>query len=256
MWAMGDYGAVAERLASAGETAVEAAAIGSEDDVLDVACGTGNATIPAAERGASVTGLDLTPELLEGARAAAAEAGVEIDWVEGDAEALPFEDESFDAVISVFGVMFAPDQRQAAAEIARALRPGGRMAVCSWTPEGAIGGFFRTVGSHMPAPPEGFQPPSLWGTEEHVRGLFANTGIEMEFERAAVEFRFASPEETMAEYETKFGPVVAAKAALEPEEKWDALREDMLVMYARINTSDGDDLAFLAEYLVAKGSKA
>ena len=151
-----------------------------DDLVLDVACGNGNATIPAAKTGATTTGLDLTPELLEAGREAAAEAGVEIDWVEGDAQDMPFDDASFDVVTSVFGCMFAPDQRRAAAEIARVLRPGGRMVVCAWTPEGNMGKMFMTVAAHRPPPPEGFQPPVLWGNEEHVRELFDGTGVNPE----------------------------------------------------------------------------
>ncbi len=190
---------------------VEAGEIGSGDKVLDVACGAGNATIPAAQTGAEVTGLDLTPRLLEQGRAAAAEAGVEIDWVEGDAERLPFEDESFDAVISVFGCMFAPDHRAAAAELARVLKPGGRLAVAAWTPEGTIGKFFTMMAGHMPPPPEGFQPPILWGTEDHARELFEGTGVELDFERANVQFEADSPEEFLAEYERKLPPIVAAR---------------------------------------------
>src|SRR5262245_27745193 len=165
MWAMGDYAAVAERIAKAGTDAVEAAGIAEGDTVLDVACGSGNATIPAAQTGAEVTGLDLTPELLEAGKANAAEAGVEIDWIEGDAEQLPFDDASFDVVISVFGCMFAPDHARAASEIARVLKPGGRLGICAWTPEGNVGKMFMTTASHMPPPPAGFQPPLLWGSE-------------------------------------------------------------------------------------------
>ncbi|CAN5485177.1 class I SAM-dependent methyltransferase [soil metagenome] len=256
MWALGDFGSVAEKIVASGRKAVEAAAIGAGDEVLDVACGTGNATIPAAQAGAAVNGLDLTQELLERGRANAAEAGVEVEWVEGDAEALPFADESFDAVISVFGVMFAPDHRKAAGEVARVLRPGGRIAICSWAPDGGIGDFFRTIAGHLPPPPEGFQPPPLWGTAEHVGSLFEGTGIELEFEPAAVEFEFESPEAMMSHYEERFGPVMKAKTALEAEGKWEPLREDLLTLFADFDTSDGPELRFPGEYLVAKGKKA
>ncbi len=162
LWGSGDYPAIATMIEGVGRLAVERGGVSAEDKVLDVACGAGNATIPAAQRGAEVTGLDLTPKLLEAGRAAAADAGVEIDWIEGDAEDLPFGEESFDVVLSVFGCMFAPDHRAAAREIARVLRPGGGIAICSWTPEGATGRFFETLGGRMPPPPEGFQPPVLW----------------------------------------------------------------------------------------------
>lgn len=256
MWAGGEYDDVARRIAGAGSTAVTAAGVESGEKVLDVACGTGNATIPAAQTGAEVTGLDLTPRLLEQGRDAAAKAGVEIEWVEGDAEQLPFEDASFDVVLSVFGCMFAPDHRATAAEIARVLEPGGRMAVCAWTPEGAIGRFFITVAGHMPAPPEGFQPPVLWGVEDHVTELFGGTGVELEFERAEVAFEFSSMDEAMEEATTKLPPLVAAKAALESQGRWEALRDDLLKLYSGLDTAEGDELRYAAEYLVVKGSKS
>ena len=256
MWAMGDYPAIADKIASAGVKAVDAAVISEGDRVLDVACGSGNATIPAALTGANVTGLDLTPELLEAGRTNAARAGVEIDWVEGDAEQLPFDDESFDAVISVFGCMFAPDQRRTAMELARVLKPGGRMAVCAWTPGGNVGQFFITVVKHMPPPPEGFQPPILWGTEDHDRELFADTGVELEFEYAAVNFVDDSAQDFLAEYELKLPPVVAAKAALEPEGKWRALRDELEALYESQNEADDGTYRAPGQYLVIKGRKA
>jgi SAM-dependent methyltransferase len=255
MWARGDYPEISRMIADVGRTAVEAADVGEGDTVLDVACGAGNATIPAAATGARVTGLDLTPELLEAGRAAAAEAGVEIDWVEGDAEALPFEDGSFDVVLSVFGCMFAPDQRRTAAEIARVLRPGGRLAICAWTPEGNIGRFFILVASHLPPPPEGFQPPVLWGVEDHVRELFEGTGVELELERASVPFVYESIEAAMEENATKLPPLVTARAALEPEGRWEPLERELREMYEEMNTTGGAGVEYPCEYLVAKGRK-
>jgi SAM-dependent methyltransferase len=255
MWGVGDYASVAHRLGTAGRKAVEAAAIGTGDRVLDVACGTGNATIPAAQAGAEATGLDLTPSLLEAGRAEAKEAGVEIEWVEGDAEQLPFEDGSFDAVISVFGCMFAPDQSRTAAEIARVLKPGGRIGICSWTPEGNVGKMFTGVAGHMPPPPEGFQPPLLWGTPEHVTSLFEPTGVKPEFERDEVVFEAASAEEFLAEYREKLPPLVAARAALEPEGKFDALYADLLKLYEEADVGEDGSYRQPAEYLVAKGTK-
>jgi ubiquinone/menaquinone biosynthesis C-methylase UbiE len=256
LWGAGDYPSIAELIADAGLKAVEAAAVSGEDKVLDVACGAGNATIPAAKTGAEVTGLDLTPRLLEVGKANAAEAGVEIEWVEGDAEQLPFEDGSFDAVMSVFGCMFAPDHKAAAAEIARVLKPGGRMAVCAWTPDGNVGRFFAVTASHMPPPPEGFQPPVLWGSEEHVRELFEGTGVEPSFEQTSLEFAFESPDAILEEYSTKLGPLIAAKAALEPEGKWEPLANELLALYEEANTSDQGDLRFPGEYLVTTGTKS
>jgi SAM-dependent methyltransferase len=256
MWAMGDYPTIVERIATAGVKAVEAGEVAEGDAVLDVACGTGNATIPAARTGSKVTGLDLTPELLDAGRAAAAEQGVEIEWIEGDAEQLPFDDESFDVVLSVFGCMFAPDHRRTAQEMARVLRSGGRIAVCAWTPEGNVGRFFATTASHMPPPPEGFQPPTLWGTEDHVRELFDGTGAELRFERAEVDFVADSSEEFLAEYEQKLPPMVAAKTLLEPQGKWDALRSELLALYDETNDATDGTYRSPGEYLVTIGKKS
>jgi SAM-dependent methyltransferase len=253
---VGDFGRIAHMIARSGGAAVEAARVGGGDRVLDVACGTGNAAIPAAQAGADVVGLDLSPVLLEQAGELATQTGVDIEWVEGDAEQLPFDDESFDVVLSVFGSMFAPDHKKAAQEIARVMKPGGRMAVCSWTPEGATGRFFTLVGQHTPPPPEGFQPPVLWGTEDHVRELFEGTGVELAFDRDAVDFHGDSIEEFVTLLETSLPPLVAAKAALEAEGKWQALRDDIVKLDEEINQADDGSLRYSAEFLVAKATKA
>ncbi len=176
MWTVGDFAKVATRTVPAAEAIVERLGIGAGERVLDVATGTGNGALVAAGRGARVSGLDLTPKLLGIAAERAAAAGAEIDFVEGDAEALPYDDDSFDAVISMFGVMFAPNQQQAADELVRVCRPGGRIGVAAWTPAGSVGQLFMLLAQHLPPPPEGFQPPILWGLEDHVRGLFAASG--------------------------------------------------------------------------------
>ena len=173
MWASGDYPSMVETfLLPLGPRLVEACAIAPGMDVLDVAAGTGNASIPAARAGATVTACDLTPELLEAGRRRAAADGVELDWVEADAEHLPFEDESFDVVMSSIGAMFAPHHQAVADELIRVCRPGGTVGLLSWTPEGMIGALFRTMGPFAPPPPPGAQPPPLWGSEEHLRELF------------------------------------------------------------------------------------
>jgi SAM-dependent methyltransferase len=257
MWGSGDYAAISDLIAEMGTTTVDRVELREGEEALDVGCGDGNATIPAARTGARVTGLDLTPSLLEAGRAAAAEAGVQIEWVEGDAEQLPFDDTSFDVVISTVGSMFAPDHRAAAREIARVLRPGGRLGIASWAPDGGIGDFFKTVTGHLPPPPDGFQPPVLWGTEAHLRNLFEGTGVELEFEEHAVRFRFESAEAATSEYEQKFGPVVTAKATLEPEGRWEALRSDLIGLFTRLDDSSGDEgISFPGEYLLALGRKA
>jgi ubiquinone/menaquinone biosynthesis C-methylase UbiE len=253
LWSSGDYPSAMHVIASVGPRVVEAAGVTGSDVVLDVACGSGNATIPAAETGATTTGLDITPELLEAGRKAASHAGVEIEWIEGDAQDLPFEDASFDVVMSVFGCMFAPDHRKTAAELVRVLKPGGRMVVAAWRPEGNVGRMFGTIASHMPPPPEGFQPPPLWGKEDHVREMFDGTGIELELEPTTVDFTADSPEAYLEEMERDLPPIAMARANLEPG-KWDALRSDLQTLYTETNESD---TAFSApqEYVLIRGAK-
>ena len=255
LWSSGDYASAMHVIASVGPRAVEAARVGDGDVVLDVACGNGNATIPAAKTGAKVTGIDLTPALLEAGMAAAKEAGVEIEWIEGDAQDLPFEDGSFDVVTSVFGCMFAPDQRKAAAEIARVLRPGGRMVVCAWTPEGNMGGMFMTIARHRPPPPEGFQPPIRWGNEDHVRGLFEGSDVELKIERASIDFTADSLEDYFEAVARDLPPIAASKAVLEPEGKWEPLEADLMDLHRSLNTASEGWLA-TSEYLVISGAKA
>lgn len=256
LWSGGDYAVIGERIASASDEALKAVGSGEGTTLLDVACGTGSGAIPAALAGAKVTGLDITPRLLDIARERAAEAGAEIEFVEGDAQDLPFEDASFDAVISIFGSMFAPDHAKAAAELARVLKPGGKLAVGAWTPDGSFGQMFKLSASHMPPPPEGFQPPILWGTEDHVSELFEGTGVDLDFRHHHVRIEYPSLDEGMKENEETVPPVVAARKVLEPEGKWDALRADLAEMYSKFNDSGGDALTFDGEYLLSVGTKA
>jgi SAM-dependent methyltransferase len=172
MWASGNYAAVAARIVSMAEHLAEAADLRPGDRVLDVATGSGNAALAAARYGAEVTGVDYVPELLERARARAAAEGLEITFAEGDAEDLAFPDASFDAVLSALGVMFAPDQERAAAELVRVCRPGGTIGLVNWTPAGFIGQLLKTVTRHVP-PPAGVRPPSQWGTEERCASCSA-----------------------------------------------------------------------------------
>lgn len=249
VWEKGDFGAVAPMGWDVGEVVVGHVGVKRGERVVDVACGTGNAAIRAAQRGGTVTGLDIVPALLDQGRALAAEAGVKVEFVEGDAEDLPFEDASFDVVLSTFGCMFVPDHKRAASEIARVLRPDGRIGIASWTPEGLTGQFNRIAASYMPAPPEGFQPPILWGSEGHARELFAGTGLDLQFAREETKnMAFDSAEEGVSLMETKFGPVVTAKQALELEGKWEALRADMVAFFDE-HREDG------VEYLVIAGTK-
>jgi SAM-dependent methyltransferase len=255
LWSAGDYASAMHVIETVGPRVVEAAGVSGDDAVLDVACGNGNATLPAAKTGAKVTGIDITPSLLAAGKAAAAEAGLEIEWIEGDAQKLPFDDASFDVVLSVFGCMFVPDQRAEAEEMARVLKPGGRMAVAAWTPEGNVGKMFITTAKHRPPPPEGFQPPILWGNEDYVRQLFEGTGVDLEIERTDVEFKSDSVDDYFAEMERDLPPIAATKALLEPDGKYEPLKEDLLKLYAESNEAD-EGWSSSNEYLLIKGTKA
>jgi ubiquinone/menaquinone biosynthesis C-methylase UbiE len=255
LWSSGNYASAMRTIATVGPRAVEAAGVTGDDVVLDVACGNGNATIPAAKTGAKVTGIDITAPLLEAGKAAAAEAGVDIEWIEGDAQKLPFDDGSFDVVTSVFGCMFVPDQRAEAQEMARVLKPGGRMAVAAWTPDGTIGGMFITIAKHRPPPPEGFQPPILWGNEDHVRQLFEGTGVDLDIERTTVDFQAESVEDYFNEMARDLPPIAASRALLEPEGKYEPLKEDLLALYRESNVADDGSWRSSNEYLLIKGSK-
>lgn len=253
-WAAGNYQSLAATIWPVGERLVKHVAVRSGEDVLDVACGTGNAALRAAQAGGSVTGVDLTPEMFDQARQLASEAGVELELVEGDAEALPFDDASFDVVLSTFGVMFAPRHAVAARELVRVLRPGGRLGVCSWTPDGHVGRFFRLLSGYMPAPPEAMQPPPLWGNEAHVRELFAGTGVRVEMEREVVNMGFGSVEAAVHTYTTEFGPLVVMAEMIEQQGRTEELRADLASMFSEFEGEDGQ-VSWPAEYLVVLGRK-
>jgi SAM-dependent methyltransferase len=249
MWAAGDYAELSEHIRDVGEHLVDRAGVEPGMDVLDVACGTGNAAIPAAEAGAAVTGLDLVPELLEAGRRKAADAGVEIVWVEGDAEALPFVDETFDRVFSTFGHMFAPRHRQTAAEMSRVARSGGLIGICCWTPEGSVGDVLRASGSYLPPPPDYAQPPILWGSEEHVREMFGAVASDFMFERRATMIEWDSVEGFADYFMDRFGPMVTARRLL--GERFAELRADIVEIWERWNESDDGGFRLPQEYLVS-----
>jgi SAM-dependent methyltransferase len=213
MWASGDYPSMVQTfLLPLGPRLVEACEIGPGMRVLDVAAGTGNASIPAAERGATVTASDLTPELLEAGRRRAEPMGVELAWVEADAENLPFADGSFDVVMSSIGAMFAPYHQKVADELVRVCRPGGTIGLLSWTPEGMIGALFRTMGPFAPSPPPGAQPPPLWGREDHVRELFGDRVEVRAFERDVLDVTaFEHPHDYATHFKERYGPTIAAQ---------------------------------------------
>lgn len=259
MWASGDYpGMVETFLLPLGPQLVEAAGIGSGMKVLDIATGTGNAAIPAAQQGAEVTASDLTPELLEAGRARAEDLGVELEWTVADAENLPFEDSSFDVVMSSIGAMFAPHHQEVADEMVRVCRPGGTIALLSWTPEGMIGALFRTMGPFAPPPPPGAQPPPLWGSEDHVAELF---GSRVEFgtlERKMLEIdAFAHPHDYGEHFSLKYGPTIVARANAAKDGREDELDQALRDFCDEWNlAAEGEAAYFEQEYLIAVGKNA
>ena len=258
MWASGDYPSMVETfLTPLGSRLVEAAGISAGDRVLDVAAGTGNASIPAAATGADVVASDLTPELFEAGRARAEAAGVELDWAEADAHDLPFEDESFDVVISSIGVMFAPFHQKAADELVRVCKPGGRIGLLSWTPEGMIGGLFRAMGQFMPPPPEGAQPPPLWGGEEHLRRLLGER-VELEkIEKGILEVTaFERPDDYGEHFKQRYGPTIAARANAEKEGRAEEFDRVLSEFCAEWNRGSDDDARFEMEYLITVGRRS
>ena len=257
MWASGDYPSMVETfLLPLGPRLVDACEIGAGARVLDVASGTGNAAIPAAERGATVTASDLTPELFDAGRQRAEAAGVSLDWVEADAEALPFEDASFDVVMSSIGAMFAPRHEAVAAELLRVCRPGGTIGLLSWTPEGMIGALFRTMGPFMPPPPPGAQPPPLWGSEEHVRELLAQ-GVEFStMERGKLEVdAFEQPRDYGEHFKQRYGPTIAALKNAAKDGREGELDAAIDAFCDEWNRGSAEQAHFEMEYLIAAGMR-
>ncbi len=216
MWAQGDYPELAHDLITPlGPALVTASGVGPGERVLDVAAGAGNASIPAAAAGASVVASDLTPELFDAGRRAAARAGVEVDWQQADAEELPFPDASFDTVLSCVGVMFAPHHQPAADELVRVCRPGGTIGLLSWTPEGFIGQMFATMKPYAPPPPAGAQPPPLWGNEAHVRELLGDRVTEVSASRATLRVdHFRDPADFRDYFKARYGPTISVYQAI------------------------------------------
>ena len=253
MWALGDYPAVARDIVGdLGPILVQASGVGPGERVLDVAAGSGNASIPAAAAGASVIASDLTPELFETGRNAAAEAGVEIDWQQADAEALPYPDASFDTVLSCLGVMFAPHHQAGADELVRVLRPGGTLGLLSWTPEGFIGQMFATMKPYAPAPPPGAQPPPLWGSEEHVRALLGDRVTEVSASRASlVVDEFATPAAFRDYFKANYGPTIAVyRAIADDPQKVAALDRELEELGRRFDRGTSGSSVLDWEYLL------
>ncbi|MGJ7490088.1 class I SAM-dependent methyltransferase [Variovorax sp. ZT4R33] len=246
-WASGDYAVIGTTLQIVGEQLAESCDLRCDEQVLDVAAGNGNATLAAARRGCRVVSTDYVPALLErGAERARAER-LEVQFQTADAEALPFDDARFDAVVSTFGVMFTPDHAKAAAELARVCRPGGRIGLANWTPDGFVGQVFKLLGRHLP-PPAGVQPPSLWGTEAHLQALFGERAAKIETTRRLFQFRYRSAEHFLEVFRTWYGPVHKAFAAL-PADGAATLERELLEMLNRLNRAGPDSLVVPSEYL-------
>lgn len=247
-WASGDYSVVASRIVLVSERLADRAELRAGWHVLDVACGNGNTTLAAARSDTHVVGIDYVPELLEGARQRAIAEGLDAEFRLGDAEDLPVDDSSFDAVISVFGTMFAPDHQRTADEIVRVARPGARVALASWTPHGFIGQLFKTVTSYVPAP-QGVPSPLLWGTEEHVRDLFgASVSRTRSVERTST-FRHTSPADFVRFFRRWYGPTLKAFESLD-ERGQAALAQDLADLARRFDRhGDGGSVALPSTYL-------
>jgi SAM-dependent methyltransferase len=254
VWAMGNYAVVAQLLVEPAYRLIDGAGITPQMAVLDVATGTGNVAIPAAKRGARVVGVDLTPELLDKARARARAAGARVEWVLGDAEDLPFPDESFDAVLSSFGVQFAADAGRAAAELARVCRRGGVVGLCCWTPEGVAGRYVALLRHHLGRPSDGFSSTD-WGREETLRRLFADSGLRLSFERDQLITDWESVDSSVEFLEHNYGCAVAARRALAPLGRWESLRSDIRDLLGSGNQTDDGGLLLAEEYLLAIGHK-
>src|SRR3954452_19384035 len=255
-WSEGDFAMVANVVLYGAETLAESLQILPGEKVLDVACGSGNAAIAAARRAwGNTTGVDFVPALLERGRERAAAERLEIEFVEGDAQELPFKDASFDVVMSIYGVMFAPDQEKAAAELLRVVKPGGRIGLASWAPDGGLAGLFLTVFKHTGGPPPGMVPPVLWGTEERVRELFGDGISELRIERLKSRQVFRSPDHYIDFFRTYFGPIKTAYDQVGPAGEA-ALTADLHAFLEEANAAGDRALVLEPEYLQLVAQRA
>ncbi len=246
-WSSGDYSIIGTTLQIVGEQLCESLDVRAGKRVLDVAAGNGNVSLAAARRGCEVIATDYVPALLERARERAAGERLDIGFREADAEALPFEDECFDYVVSTFGVMFTPRQEQAAAELARVCRRGGKIGLANWTPDGFIGQLFRTIGAHVP-PPAGARSPALWGTRARLDELFGAKAASIQATSRDFVFRYRSPEHWVHMFATWYGPVLKAFAALDPDRQA-ALHRDLIALIGRFDRSGDATMVVPGEYL-------
>jgi len=253
-WSSGDYAVVGTTLQIVGEELCEALDLRAGQTVLDVAAGNGNVALAAARRWCDVTATDYVPALLDRARERAGAERLAIRFQEADAEALPFDDESFDVVVSTFGVMFTPDQDRAAAELLRVCRRGGKIGLANWTPDGFIGQLFKTIGRHLP-PPAGLRSPALWGTRERLAELFAPEAASIASAQRHFVFRYRSPVHWLEVFKGYYGPLLKAFAALPPTGQA-ALQADVMALIARFNRSGDGTVVVPSEYLEIVVTKA
>ncbi|WP_187148955.1 class I SAM-dependent methyltransferase [Candidatus Korobacter versatilis] len=253
-WMAGDFGKIAALNRKWGEDFVDRLDLKPGMKVLDIACGTGNQALPAAHKGANVTGVDIATNLLAQARERAAAEKLAINFIEGDAEELPFEDASFDVVYSMFGAMFAPRPERVAAELKRVCKPGGMVAMGNWTPEGVPGQIFRATAKYLPPPP-GLQPPSMWGVEDVVRQRLGD-GFELKMQkvRARAEYAEMKPMDVVNLFREWFGPTKMAFARLDPENQ-QKLASDIEQIFANANNHPSGGMSHDAEYLEVQGRR-
>ena len=255
VWASGDYDQIARSIQAVADHVVRSAHIGVGEQVLDIACGTGNTALMARARGAVVTGLDLTPELLSIARKRATEAGYgNITWKEGDAENLPFPDGSFDVVVSSCGLMFAPDQQEVANEIARVTRRGGRIAIQAWTREGGVGRMFKVTNAYLPPPP-GIPSPFEWGEETKVKSLLGSAFKDHRFERYDCPEYADTPEQVADLFIKRYGPTHRAYHSLTPEQSA-SFRKDLIDLYRGYITPEDGKVRWGREYIITLATRA
>ncbi len=246
-WSAGDYAVVGTTLQIVGEQLCEALDLRSGQKVLDVAAGNGNVALAAARRWCDVIATDYVPALLDRARERADAERLDIEFREADAEALPFADDRFDAVVSTFGVMFTADHERAAAEMVRVCRPGGKIGMANWTPEGFIGQLFKTIGAYVPPAP-GAKPPSAWGNRARLAEMFEANASSISAAQRHFVFRYRSPEHWVQVFRSWYGPVLKAFASLEPPAR-KALNDDLIALIGRFNRSGDDTMVVPGEYL-------
>ena len=246
-WSSGDYAVVGTTLQIVGEQLCEALDLRSGQKVLDVAAGNGNVTLAAARRWCDVVSTDYVPALLERGRARAAAEGLTVAFKEADAEALPFSDGVFDAVVSTYGVMFAPNQDKAARELLRVCKSGGKIGLANWTPDGFIGQVFKTLGKYLP-PPTGIKSPALWGTAARLNEMFGSAAASIAAGPRHFVFRYRSPDHFVDLFKNYYGPMLKAFAALDAA-KQDGLRSDLLALIGKMNKADDGTMVVPSEYL-------